>query len=98
MTWQPDFLRVPAGYLHIKPLTGTYTLRTEDCGSLLYYAGKTDITVTIPPGLFVEYNVNFIQADTGTITVAAGLGVTIHTTGDSPTTSARWEVFSILGT
>lgn len=58
--------------------TGTsYTVQESDNGKLITLNNASAITVTVPPGLGVGFNVTFLQLGAGQVTLAAGSGVTI---------------------
>lgn len=66
--------------------TGTsYTFDIDDANSVVEFDNASAITVTIPPNSLVAFPVGtFIeihQADAGTVTVAAGSGVTLLSRG-----------------
>jgi hypothetical protein len=56
--------------------TGDYTLGQGDNGAILTFNSSTAITLTIPSGFPVGYNVSVYQGDTGKVTIA-GSGTTV---------------------
>lgn len=63
----------------VKEISGTsYTLLEGDSGKVLYFTSGSAVTVTVPSGLPVGFNVALIQSGAGTVTVAAGGGTTVN--------------------
>ncbi|MGB6269459.1 MAG: hypothetical protein WBF67_10670 [Olleya sp.] len=60
----------------IKPLTASYTLTAADYRCALTFNSSTDVTLTVPAGLPVGYNVSIYQIGSGKVTVI-GSGTTI---------------------
>lgn len=60
----------------IKPLSANYTLTTDDDRRALIFNSTTDITLTVPAGLNVGFNVSIYQAGDGKV-IIAGNGTTI---------------------
>ena len=73
--------------LSLNAQTGTtYTLVAGDSGKLVTMTNSSNITLTIPPSVFaVGEQINIAQTGTGQVTFAQGAGVTINSTGGSPT-------------
>jgi Major tropism determinant N-terminal domain len=65
--------------------TGTsYTLQASDAGSLVTLSNSGSITVTVPPSVFSAGQVIDIQQiAAGQVTLSAGSGVTITSTGST---------------
>ena len=61
----------------VEEKTGDYTLTKEDNGVIFRFNTSTDVTLTIPSGLPVGFNVSIYQVDTGKVIIHAGNGVTI---------------------
>ncbi len=61
----------------VKQITSAYTLVLEDSGSILYVNAATDITLTLPSGLPVGFNVSVYQYGNGKITFV-GSGATVN--------------------
>ncbi|WP_108867290.1 hypothetical protein [Aquimarina aquimarini] len=59
------------------PKTGNYTLTENDNGNILTFDSITDITLTIPNGLPIGYNISIYQIGNGKITISGAGGVTI---------------------
>jgi hypothetical protein len=63
----------------------TYTLVAADLGKIVTLSNTSGITLTVPPSVFSTGNIINIQAiNTGQVTFAQGAGVTITSTGASP--------------
>lgn len=56
--------------------TGDYTLVQSDNGAILTFNSTTAVTLTIPAGFPVGYNVSVYQVGTGKVTIA-GSGTTV---------------------
>ena len=67
---------VPNNAFPAVPFTGNRTLRTDDNGKLLRCDDNSNVTVTVPAGLPVGFNVAFVMWGAGTVTIAAGSGAT----------------------
>ena len=80
----------------------TYTLVAADLGKLVTLSNTSAITLTVPPSVFSTGNIINIQAiNTGLVTLAAGAGVTITSTGASssaPKLRARYSAATIICT
>lgn len=63
----------------VKVLTKTadYTLTTNDNKAVLRFDSTTDVTLTIPAGLPVGFNVSVYQVNTGKVIIHGANGVTI---------------------
>lgn len=53
----------------IKTLTGNYTLTATDDNFALVFNTTSDVTLTVPSGLVLGFNVSIYQSGTGTVTV-----------------------------
>ena len=73
--------------LTLNAQTGTtYTLVAADSGKLVTMTNGSNSTLTIPPSVFaVGEQINVAQTGTGQVTFAQGAGVTINSTGATPT-------------
>ena len=60
----------------VKPLTASYTLIATDDGCALNFNSASDVTLTVPAGLPVGYNVSIYQSGTGRVMIT-GSGATI---------------------
>ncbi len=60
------------------PKTGNYTLVAADNGNILTFNSSTDITLTIPAGLDIGFNVSIYQIGAGKVTISGAGGVTIR--------------------
>ena len=70
----------------------TYTLALADKGTVVGFTAAC--TVTIPPNASVNFPVGaqleLFQSGTGTVTVAAGAGVTVHSPGGTLTSATQY--------
>ncbi|WP_109853374.1 hypothetical protein [Aquimarina sp. AU58] len=57
--------------------TGNYTLVDTDNHNILTFNSTTDVTLTVPAGLPIGYNVSIYQLGAGKVTVTGAAGVTI---------------------
>ena len=83
--------------------TGTsYTLQASDAGALVTLSNSGAITLTVPPSVFTAGQVIDIQQiAAGQVTLAAGSGVTITSTGATaaaPKTRVQYSGASIVCT
>lgn len=89
--------------LNFNAQTGTtYTLVAGDNNKLVTCDNASAITVTVPPSIFSAGNVvNLQQIGAGQVTFAAGVGVTITSTGvtaAAPKITSRYGAASIICT
>ncbi|RMB56095.1 hypothetical protein EAX61_15840 [Dokdonia sinensis] len=57
--------------------TTSYTLQASDVGNVITFNSTTDVTLTVPPGLDLGFNVSVYQLGTGRVIFQAGGGATI---------------------
>ena len=63
----------------------TYTLVAADLGKIVTLSNGSPITLTLPPSVFATGNlINIQQIGLGQVTLAQGAGVTITSTGATP--------------
>jgi hypothetical protein len=63
----------------------TYTLVAADLGKMVTLSNAAAITLTVPPSVFATGNIiNFQQIGAGQVTLSQGAGVTITSTGGTP--------------
>ena len=80
----------------------TYTLVAGDVGKMVTLSNASAITLTLPPSVFTTGNIiNIQQIGAGQVTLAAGAGVTITSTGSgtlgaTPKLRLRFSAASIL--
>lgn len=83
----PTLLQYPP----VNAQTGTtYTLTQNDNGAVITCASGSATTVTIPVGLGKGFNCLIIQIGAGTVTIAAGSGVTINNADSFDAISAQY--------
>ena len=58
--------------------TASYTLLPSDDGNVLKFTGATDVTLTIPAGLDIAFNISVYQLGTGKVTIVAASGATVN--------------------
>jgi hypothetical protein len=82
--------------------TSSYTLQASDAGALVTMSNTNPITVTIPPSVFTAGQViDLQQINSGQVTLAAGSGVTITSTGATvaaPKLRVQYSAASIICT
>jgi len=80
----------------------SYTLQASDAGALVTLSNSGAITLTVPPSVFTAGQVIDIQQiAAGQVTLAAGSGVTITSTGATaaaPKLRAKYSAASVLCT
>jgi hypothetical protein len=80
----------------------TYTLVAADSGKLVTASNAAGITVTVPPSVYAAgEQINLQQIGVGQVTFAAGVGVTITSTGASaaaPKLRARYSAATVICT
>lgn len=79
----------------------TYTFVLADCyGKTVQFTNGSSITATIPPNSSVAYPVgsviNIMQWGAGTVTVAAGAGVTLRGDGSKFKTNAQYAIATLM--
>ncbi len=60
----------------VKKVTADYTLTAADSGYIIYVEATSAVTITLPTGLTIGYNVSVYQDGDGTVTFA-GSGATV---------------------
>ena len=87
----------PAGVSQYKTITGTtYTLSESDRSFILLFTNAAAITLTVPAGLSVLFDVMLVQTGTGQITVTPAGGVTINAALSANKTAYRYAVATLL--
>ncbi|WP_459209847.1 hypothetical protein [Aquimarina rhabdastrellae] len=61
----------------VETKTGNYTLTAADNGNVLRFNSSSDMTLTVPAGLEVGYNVSIYQVGSGKVTITGAGGVTV---------------------
>jgi hypothetical protein len=87
--------------LTLNAQTGTtYTLVLADAHKLVTQSNASAIATTVPPNADVAFEVgdqvNFLQLGAGTITLTAGLGVTLRSDGAKLKTNAQYAVATCI--
>ena len=57
--------------------TSNYTLKASDNGKVFTFNSTSAITLTVPSGLFVGFNISIYQTNTGKVTISGATGVNI---------------------
>ncbi|MDY8135607.1 hypothetical protein [Aquimarina sp. 2201CG5-10] len=57
--------------------TTNYTLVEADNGNILTFNSATDVTLTVPTGLPIGFNISIYQIGNGKVTISGAAGVTI---------------------
>ena len=87
----------PAGVSSYKTITGTtYTLAEIDRSQILLFTNAAAITLTVPTGLSLLFDVMLVQTGTGQITVTPAGGVTINAALSATKTAYRYAVATLL--
>ncbi len=68
-----EFLQSPSVFNK----TGNYTLAAGDNLNILTFNSATDVTLTIPAGLVIGFNVSVYQIGNGKVTITGAGGVTV---------------------
>jgi hypothetical protein len=95
-------LTTPVVTIAFNAQTAAYTLVADDASKLVTVSDTVSRTVTVPPSVFTAGQIiNVQRIGTGAVPFAAGVGVTITSTGASsaaPTLRARYSAASIICT
>ena len=82
----------------INAQTGSYTLVLTDAGKIVEVSSTSATTVTVPPNSSAAFPVGAVisvmQTNTGTVTVAAGSGVTVDS--DVSLVLSRWGMVTLI--
>ena len=77
-----------------------YTLVATDLNSLVLMENSNVNTATVPPDADVMFadgsKILVVQEGTGATTIAAGAGVTLHAAGGVLTTTAQYQVATLI--
>jgi hypothetical protein len=88
-----------SSYSVVRTQSGTsYTLAASDAGAYILTSGTTTVTITVPPQSSVTWaadtEIYFEQNNTGQITIAGGVGVTVNTS-ETLKTAGRYSVIAL---
>jgi hypothetical protein len=94
---------VATAMIAINAQTGTtYTTVLSDDGKLITCSNASAISVTIPPNSSVAYGIgtqiNFAQLGAGQVTLVAGAGVTLNSSGAKLKTKDQYSVATCVKT
>jgi len=85
----------------VTTITASTTIALTDKDDLLYVNSASNLVITVPPNSTAAFNigdqVHLLRAGTGTLTVAAGTGVTVQRTYGL-TLRAQWSSASLIKT
>lgn len=77
----------------------TYTLALADTGTVVEVTSSSSVTVTVPPNSSVAFPVGtvveLLQYGTGTLTIAAGAGVTIRSANNLLSARTQYSVLAL---
>lgn len=77
----------------------SYTLALADAGTAVEFSSSSAVTVTVPPNSSVAFSVGtmieLLQYGTGTLTVAAGVGVTIRSANNLLSARTQYSSLSL---
>jgi len=99
---QVETLEANGGWnLDLNAQTGTtYTLVLADQGIFVTCDNASAIVLTVPPNSSVAFpigdQVNIMQSGAGQVTITAGAGVTLRSSGTKLKTTAQYSVATIL--
>ena len=89
------------GIIAVTTITASTTIALTDKDDLLYVNSASNLVITVPPNSTAAFNigdqVHLLRAGTGTLTVAAGTGVTVQRTYGL-TLRAQWSSASLIKT
>ena len=78
----------------------TYTLGEDDAGCYIEFTSGSPVTVTVPPNNAAHFHlgvvITFEQGGAGQVTIAAGAGVTIRSSGNLVASAAQYAVLSLI--
>ena len=78
----------------------SYTLQASDAGAMVYLSNAAGITLTVPPSVFsIGQVIDYQQRGAGIVTISAGSGVTITSSGATsaaPKTRIQFSAASII--
>ena len=86
--------------LAVNTQTGTtYTFQLTDDGKIITMNNAASITATVPPNASVAFGIgtqiNILQLGAGTITITAGAGVTVYSSGTKLKTNDQYSTATI---
>lgn len=71
--WMP----IAGAALRVIPKTTGYTVSSDDNGAVLTFNSSSDVTLTLPAGLPVGFNISVYQLGAGKVTLAGSGGATV---------------------
>ncbi len=77
----------------------SYTLGLSDAGTAVEFTASSTVTVTVPPNSSAAFSVGtvieLLQYGTGTLTIAAGAGVTIRSANNLVSARTQYSTLSL---
>lgn len=64
-------------FVRVIPKTASHTLSLGESGAVLTFNSTTPVTLTIPAGLPIGYNISVYQIGVGQVTIVGAAGVTV---------------------
>lgn len=80
----------------VEDKTSAYILNASDNGKFITFNVNSNLTLTIPPGLPIGFNINILQKGNGVINFQAGSGVTLNNRGGFYTTIGKFAAVSLI--
>ncbi len=71
--WMP----IAGAALRVMPKTSSYTVTEDDNGAVLTFNSNTDLTLSLPTGLPVGFNISVYQLGTGKVILSGMAGATL---------------------
>lgn len=62
----------------VAPKTANYTLTSQDDGNVITFNSATNVTLTVPAGLPIGFNISIYQIGTGQVTITGAGGVAVR--------------------
>lgn len=75
--------------------TGDYTLAAADDGKTIYANSASQITITLPNNLPVDFGVTIWQVNTGQVVLAAASGATLRNRAGHTKSAGRWAALAV---
>lgn len=79
----PYFTQINDNGNVVEVTAASYTLSMVDLGRTLVFNSASAQTVTVPAGLTKYFSVTFMRIGAGAVTIAAGTGATLNTSGSA---------------
>jgi hypothetical protein len=76
--------------------SSSYTLTTDDNGTIVVFTSGSAVTLTVPAGLTDRFTCSVVQYGAGQVTVTAGAGVTLRLRGSTNKTGGQYAIASLV--